>query len=111
MGKDALSSLMFVDNDQIWNGLEITFSGQPFRQLLEQLRQRPKTVLSAGLPRFVVIAIALILDTPIQVGAPGDRVDLLDEPVSLILRDVVLRVDYPPLAIHPDEMRVGLTAN
>ena len=38
MGRDALSGLIFVDNDLVRYGLEMVFSGQPFRQLLEHLR-------------------------------------------------------------------------
>ena len=37
MGRDALSGLIFVDDDLVGNGLEITFSGQTFCQLLKQL--------------------------------------------------------------------------
>ena len=57
MGRDALYGLIFVDNDLIRYGVKITFSGQPFRQLLEQLRQWPKIIFPAGLPCFVVVAI------------------------------------------------------
>jgi len=37
MGRDALSGLIFVDNDLVRNGLEMTFCSQPFCKALEQL--------------------------------------------------------------------------
>jgi len=92
MRRDALSGMIFVDDNLVWNGLKMTFSGQPFRQLLEHLRQSPKIILPASLPRFVIVAIAVVLHPPFQIGAPGGRVDFLDEPVGLTLRDVVFQV-------------------
>ena len=85
MGGDALSGLIFVDDDLVRDGLEMAFKGQPFRQLLEQLRQWPKIIFPAGLPCFVVVAIAVMLHTSLQIGAPRGRVDLLDEPIGFIL--------------------------
>ncbi len=38
MGRDALSRLIFVDDDLVWDGLEVTFRGQSLRQLLEKFR-------------------------------------------------------------------------
>ena len=92
MSRDALSRLIFVDDNLVWNGLKMTFRRQPFRQLLEHLRQWPKIIFPASLPRFVIVAIAVVLHPPFQIGAPGGRVNRLDEPVSLTFRDVVFQV-------------------
>lgn len=95
MGRDALSGLIFVDDDLVWDGLEMTFCSQPFRKALEQLGQRSKIIFPPGLPRLVVVTIAVMLDPPFQIGAPEGRVDLLDEPARFILRDVIFQVGQP----------------
>ena len=79
MGRDALSGLIFVDDDLVRNGFKMAFRSQPFRQLLKQFRERSKIIFPPGLPRFVVVTIAVVLDPPFQIGTPGGRVDLLDE--------------------------------